>query len=79
MHYVYVLRSERNGRFYVGFARDVQRRLEEHNRGKVKSTRYLRPWEVLYSEECGSEDEARRREREIKASKSRRYVESLIS
>ncbi len=79
MHYVYVLQSEKNGRFYVGYAGDVERRVEEHNRGKVRATRYLRPLEVVYSEEYVTASEARQREQEIKAKKSRKYIEGLIS
>ena len=36
--WVYVLKSERTGRYYVGIAEDVAFRLTEHNSGKVDST-----------------------------------------
>ncbi len=75
---VYIIRSERNGRYYTGQAQDPQHRLREHNDGKVKATRYMRPWVLVYIEEFADATEARRREYWIKSMKSRSYLESLI-
>ncbi|BDX37592.1 hypothetical protein CYCD_09470 [Tenuifilaceae bacterium CYCD] len=47
---VYAIRSKIDGRIYVGFTQDVQRRLLEHNRGETKSTKGYRPWELIYTE-----------------------------
>jgi putative endonuclease len=44
MIFVYVLQSAVDGRFYVGLTNDLQRRLSEHNRGKMKYTKAFRPW-----------------------------------
>ena len=78
MYYVYVLKSQRTGRYYVGYSGDVERRLAEHNRGKVTSTRLATPYDLAYVEEFGNELDARRREASIKRQKSRKYIESLI-
>lgn len=46
--FVYVLLSRR-GRTYVGIARDVERRLRQHNgelRGGARATRPGRPWRL---------------------------------
>ncbi len=40
---VYILQSERNGRYYIGFTKDIESRIDLHNKGRVKSTRYIRP------------------------------------
>jgi hypothetical protein len=32
-YYVYVLRSEKDGKFYVGYTNNVRKRLEQHNSG----------------------------------------------
>jgi len=43
MYYVYILLNEAKTRTYTGIARDVEKRLKEHNAGRVKSSRpYLR-------------------------------------
>jgi len=77
--FVYVLQSERNSRYYTGFSSDPEARLTEHNEGKVRATRYLVPWVLVYREECADATAARKRECQIKAMKSRVYLESLIA
>ena len=37
--YVYVLLSEKDGMFYVGFTADLKKRINEHNNGFVQSTK----------------------------------------
>ena len=64
---VYVLRSLRNGRYYVGSTDNLGRRLREHSIGKSKYTRPLRPLELVYNEGCADRLEARRRERFLKS------------
>ena len=46
-HYLYILRSLKDGRLYVGETRDVRRRLVKHNAGLVQSTRHRRPLELV--------------------------------
>ncbi len=76
---VYILRSERNGRYYTGFSANPIRRLQEHNDGKVKATRYARPWMLVYTQPFEDETSARKREYKLKSMKSRAYLEALIS
>lgn len=48
--WVYLLESTRRRRTYVGIARDVTRRLRQHNGelvGGARSTRSGRPWRLL--------------------------------
>ena len=78
MAFVYIMRSERNGRYYTGPAIDPESRLREHNGGLVRSTRYMRPWVLVYLEHCKDATAARKREYQIKTMKSRLYVEELI-
>ena len=46
----YILESQRNGKYYIGSSQDINIRLEQHNSGRVKSTRSLRPLRLVYSE-----------------------------
>ena len=78
MFFVYILQSQTSGRFYIGYSEWPDRRLAEHNSGKVKSTRPYRPWRKVYVEQFATELEAIGREREIKSQKSRTYLEKLI-
>ena len=50
--YVYVLQSERDGNFYVGYTKNIRKRLREHNDGNVKSTKNRLPMKLVYWEGC---------------------------
>jgi putative endonuclease len=76
--YLYVLQSQKNGKYYVGITKDVESRVNQHNRGAGKSTKSGKPWNLLYTEEFRSSSEASKRERYIKDQKSRLYIENLI-
>ena len=43
MWYVYVLRSAKDGKLYVGSTNELKRRLSEHHNGFSESTRHRRP------------------------------------
>ncbi len=77
--FVYILQSLKNNDIYVGSTENVGNRLRLHNAGKVKSTKHMRPWKVVYTESFGSATEARKREYFLKTQKSRKLLESLIA
>ena len=43
MWYVYILASQKDGKYYVGSTDDLKRRLREHHEGHCESTRHRRP------------------------------------
>ena len=75
---VYILRSRRDGSYYVGQSEDVVQRVVRHNSGRVNATKSNGPWELVYTEKFETRREAICREREIKQKKSRKYMEDLI-
>jgi putative endonuclease len=64
---VYILRSKRNKKRYVGQTADLENRLREHNGGESRSTKAGRPWVLEYKEEFATRSEAIRRERFLKS------------
>ena len=76
--HVYVLRSRRTGRRYVGSCQDVEARLREYNGGQSKSTRHAVPWELVHSESFGSRSEAMRQERFYKTGKGRDRLDVIL-
>ena len=66
MYYVYVLQSEKDNKFYVGFTKDLKLRVEQHNKGQVESTKDRRPLKLIYYEACLSQKDATRREKYLK-------------
>ena len=72
MFYVYVLVNENKTKTYVGSTENLNKRLEEHNAGKVKSSKPYRPYKILHYEEFDSLVGARRREVYFKSTSGRR-------
>lgn len=74
MYYVYVLKSKKDGKCYIGSTNDLKRRFKEHNNGIVPSTKPRRPFKLIYYEAYLSESDARKRESNLKL-KSRAYAQ----
>ena len=66
MFFVYILRSKKDNKLYIGSTNDLRRRFKEHNEGKVFSTKPRVPFELLYYEAYRSEKDARHREHNLK-------------
>ncbi len=76
---VYILRSLRKGKLYVGMtAREVDSRLREHNSGSSKWTRHNGPFKLLHSEEFPTRAEAARRERFLKSGVGRKIRDEIL-
>jgi len=78
-YYVYVLQSEKDHKFYTGCASNIQKRLEEHNSGKVSTTRNRRPLKLIYWEGCLNQQDAASRERYLKTTWGKRYIKSRLT
>jgi putative endonuclease len=76
MFYTYVLYSEKTQKHYYGSTKNVEYRLTEHNKGKVKFTNPHRPWKLLYFEEYRTRSEAYRRELFFKSIDGRNWLKS---
>ena len=66
MYYVYILKSEKDGNIYTGSSSNLRLRIQQHNNGKVVSTKSRRPLKLLYYEAYYSEIDARNREKYLK-------------
>ena len=78
MYEVYILQSEKNGRYYIGSTNDIERRLTEHNSGKTKSLQYLRPLKIVFQKAYSSQQLAVQMEQKLKKLKSRKIIEKII-
>ena len=70
MHYVYVLRSQKDRQLYIGYTSNLESRLAEHNAGTCSSTKDRRPFDLVYYEAYSSEHDARLREVRLKKFKN---------
>ncbi|TAL48844.1 GIY-YIG nuclease family protein [Patescibacteria group bacterium] len=66
MYYLYVLKSLKDGKLYIGSTSDLRRRLSGHNEGKVQSTKTRTPFKLKYYEAYSAEKDTRRREAALK-------------
>lgn len=78
MYYIYVLLNETKTRTYTGVSAQVEKRLKEHNDGKVKSSRPYRPYRIAYTEAFQTLSEARQAERFYKSTGGRRKLKQLL-
>ena len=78
MFYTYVLLSEKDNNFYVGFTKDLNNRIDQHNKGNVPSTVYRRPFKLVYYEACLNETDALKREKYLKSGYGRRYLKKRL-
>lgn len=76
--YTYVLESARHGEHYIGCTLDLKKRLGEHNRGTIVSTKRYRPWKLIYYEACLNGKDAKRREQYFKTSQGRRLLKRRL-
>ena len=80
MAIVYVLKSRRNGKRYVGCtSKRVEVRLKEHNSGSNQWTRQNGPFDLVYYEEFVCLKEARQRERFLKSGQGRKFLDKITS
>ena len=61
-YWLYVLKSVATQRHYIGISSNSHKRLDQHNGGKVRSTKSYRPWKLIYAQEFSTKKEARQRE-----------------
>lgn len=74
----YVLRDE-NGLLYKGVTNNLARRLKEHQGGHTFTTRRMKNFEVVYSEEYDNFADARKREVYLKSAAGRKFLKSKIN
>jgi len=77
MFHVYVLRSGKTGRKYVGACKDLENRLRQHNAGASKVTRHGIPWILTLNEEFETRAAAARKERYYKTGRGRDELNRL--
>jgi len=79
MYYIYIIKSESNGKYYVGYTSNLSQRIKSHNSGKNTSTKSGIPWKIVYSENFKEKKLAWLRERQIKNYKGGETFKKLIA
>ena len=77
-NYVYVLQSQKDHYFYVGYTKNLKRRLYNHHKGEVESTKKRTPLDLVYWEGCLNQKDAVKREKYLKTAWGKRYIKNRI-
>jgi putative endonuclease len=78
-HFVYILQSQKDNKYYIGETADVAARLIFHNSGKQRSTKNRTPFIIILIEEFENRQQALQREKQIKSWKGGNAFKLLIS
>jgi len=78
MYYTYVLLSLKDKNFYTGFTNNLKLRFEQHNKGRVESTKDRRPFELIYYEACLDQRDAIKREKYLKTYQGKTFLKRRL-
>ena len=78
MHKVYVLESKKDSELYIGCTQDIDQRMIYHKTGRVKSTKYRRPLQLIYIESFQDKHRAFNTERFYKTAKGKRVLKKKM-
>ena len=78
MFYVYILKSLKDNKLYIGYSTDLRKRFSEHQKGLVTSTKPRRPFELVFYEAYKSMKDAKRREMYFKTNKGKTSLKTML-
>ena len=76
---VYVIKSRIKKYYYKGLTDNLERRLDQHNKGKEKTTKPWLPYDLIFVEICKTRKEARLLEKYLKSGSGRELIEEFES
>ncbi len=79
MYIVYILKSLKDNNFYIGCTSNLNKRVSEHNSGKVQSTKHRKPLNLIFKEEYSEKHQAFSKERYYKTAKGKKELMKKIN
>lgn len=76
--YLYMLKSEKDGKLYIGCTNDLKKRIQEHNRGESFATKGRKPFSLIYYEAYLNRKDAEKREKFFKTGWGRQYFKKTL-
>lgn len=77
-YYVYVLKSLKDNKLYIGFTTNLKKRLQEHARGDVKSTENRGYKKLIHYEYFINETDAKAREKFLKSGAGHEQIRQFL-
>ena len=78
MYYVYILFSDTQSRFYIGYTKDIARRVQEHKGKSNHTTARYKSLRLLFYEAFVNGSDARRREKYFKTTKGKKALRLIL-
>lgn len=76
--YIYVLKFNQDNKFYTGYTENLKLRLEQHNKGKVRSTKNRGTFNLIYFEGCLNQQDATHREKYLKTYLGKMFLRNRV-
>ncbi len=77
-YFVYILKSDKDHKFYTGYTKNLTGRFEQHKKGLVDSTKNRRPLKLIYFEGCLNQQDATHREKYLKTYFGKMFLKNRL-
>jgi len=77
-YYVYILQSLKDNKFYTGYTENLKLRFEDHQKGRVESTKNRKPLKLIYFEGCLNKKDAMHREKYFKTHLGKMFLKNRL-
>jgi len=77
-YYVYILQSQKDNSFNIGYTTDLIKRLKQHNSGESQATKPFRPYKLIFYESFLDRIDAENREIYLKGGYGRQTINGVL-
>ena len=77
-YYTYVLHSQKDGKNYTGYTKNLKLRFEQHSKGQVESKKNRCPLVLIYFEACLNQQDATHREKYLKTHYGKMFLKNRL-
>ncbi|MBI5619477.1 GIY-YIG nuclease family protein [Candidatus Gottesmanbacteria bacterium] len=75
---VYILQSQKDDSFYIGYTNDLIKRFKQHNSGENQATKPFLPYKLIFYEAFLNRIDAKNREIYLKSGYGRKTINGLL-
>ena len=76
--YVYVLFSLKDRKLYIGYSENLEIRINDHYKGKIRATKYRLPVTLIFYEVFTDKNDAKSREKFLKSGFGRSQLKKAL-
>ena len=76
MYFVYIIKSLHRNYIYVGLTNNHERRIQQHQKGKERTTAPYHPFKIVNIEQYHTRVDARKREKYLKSGSGKEWIKN---